>query len=71
MKAGTASWNTDVAAETNSVSVPISDKKFKDGLRAANVFVVDGVSPRRLKEAPQKAGPLLWQIGNLVQARHD
>jgi hypothetical protein len=42
MKAGTASWNTDVAAETNSVSVHISDKKFKDGLRAANVFVVDG-----------------------------
>jgi predicted regulator of Ras-like GTPase activity (Roadblock/LC7/MglB family) len=42
MKAGAASWNADVAAETNSVSVPISDKKFKDGLRAANVFVVEG-----------------------------
>jgi predicted regulator of Ras-like GTPase activity (Roadblock/LC7/MglB family) len=42
MKAGAASWSTDVAAETNSVSVPISDKKFKEGLRAANVFMVEG-----------------------------
>ena len=42
MKAGAASWNADVAAETNSVSVPISDKKFKEGLRAASVFVVEG-----------------------------
>ena len=42
MKAGAASWNTDVAAEANSVSVPISDKKFIEGLRAANVFMVDG-----------------------------
>jgi hypothetical protein len=42
MKAGAASWNTDVAAEANSVSVPISDKKFKEGLRAANVFMVEG-----------------------------
>ena len=42
MKAGAASWNTDVAAETNSVSVPISEKKFKEGLRAANAFVVEG-----------------------------
>ena len=42
MKAGAASWNTDVAAETNSVSVPISDKKFKEGLRAASVVVVEG-----------------------------
>ena len=38
MKAGAASWSTSVAAEANSVSVPISDKKFKEGLRAANVF---------------------------------
>jgi hypothetical protein len=29
MKAGATSWSTDVAAEANSVSVPISDKKFK------------------------------------------
>jgi hypothetical protein len=42
MKAGAASWSTDVAAEANSVSVPISDKKFKEGLRAANVFMVEG-----------------------------
>ena len=42
MKAGAASWNTDVAAETNSVSVPISEKKFKEGLRAASAFVVEG-----------------------------
>ena len=42
MKAGAASWNTDVAAEANSVSVPISDKKFIEGLRAANVFMVEG-----------------------------
>ena len=42
MKAGAASWNTDVVAETNSVSVPISDEKFKEGLRAATAFVVEG-----------------------------
>ena len=42
MKAGAASWNTDVAAETNSVSVPLSDAKFKEGLRAASAFVVEG-----------------------------
>src|SRR5262245_53784053 len=42
MKAGAASWNTDVAAESNSVSVPISDNKFMDGLRAANVSLVEG-----------------------------
>jgi hypothetical protein len=42
MKAGAASWNTDVAAENNSVSVAISDKKFMEGLRAANAFVVEG-----------------------------
>ena len=42
MKAGAASSSTDVAAEANSVSVPISDKKFKEGIRAANVFMVEG-----------------------------
>ena len=42
MKAGAASWNTDVAAETNSISVPLSDAKFKEGLRAASAFVVEG-----------------------------
>ena len=42
MKAGAVSWNTDVAAETSSVSVPMSDKKFKEGLRAASAFVVEG-----------------------------
>jgi len=42
MKAGAASWNTDVAAENNSVSVALSDKKFIEGLRAANAFVVEG-----------------------------
>ena len=42
MKAGAASWNTDVAAENNSVSVALSDQKFIEGLRAANVFVVEG-----------------------------
>jgi len=31
MKAGAASWNTDVAAENNSVSVALSDKKFIEG----------------------------------------
>ena len=42
MKAGAASWNTDVAAENDSVSLALSDKKFIAGLRAANVFVVEG-----------------------------
>ena len=42
IKAGTASWNTDVAAEANSVSVPISDKKFLNELRVASVLVVEG-----------------------------
>ena len=42
MKAGAANWNTEVAAESTSVSVPISDKRFKDGLRAANTLVVEG-----------------------------
>jgi hypothetical protein len=42
MKAGRASWNTDVAAETSSVSALISDNALKEGLRAANVFMVEG-----------------------------
>jgi hypothetical protein len=42
MKAGAATWNTDVAAEANSVSAPIDDKRLVAGLRAANVFVVEG-----------------------------
>ena len=42
MKAGAARGSTEVAAEANSVSVPISDKKFKEGIRAANVFMVEG-----------------------------
>ena len=42
MKAGVANWNTDVAAESDLVSVPISDTKFKSGIRAANVLLVEG-----------------------------
>ena len=42
MKAGARSWNTDVAADANSASVPISDNKFREGLRAANVLIVEG-----------------------------
>src|SRR6476659_2635059 len=42
MKAGAASWSADVAAETNSVSVPMTDKKFKEGLRATSALVVEG-----------------------------
>ena len=42
MKAGAKSWNTDVAADANSASVPISDNKFREGLRAANVLIVEG-----------------------------
>jgi hypothetical protein len=42
MKAGTISWDTQVAAEANSVSVPIADKRFVNGLRAANALIVEG-----------------------------
>ena len=42
MKAGAASWNTEVAAESTSVSVAISDTKFKDAIRAANTLAVEG-----------------------------
>jgi hypothetical protein len=42
MKAGSASWDTEVAAESNSVSVPISDKRFSQALRVANTLSVEG-----------------------------
>jgi hypothetical protein len=42
MKAGAVRWDTQVAAETNSVSVPISDKRFDNGLRLANELIVAG-----------------------------
>ena len=42
MKAGATSWDTEVSAETNSVSVPIADKRFSSGLRAANALLVQG-----------------------------
>src|SRR5262245_55012218 len=38
MKAGAVSWNTDVAAEPNSVSVAVTDA----GLRAASALAVEG-----------------------------
>jgi hypothetical protein len=61
MKAGTASWNTDVAAETNSVSVPISDNKFKKGLRAANVFMVEGAGATiRIPLNQSRAASIDW-----------
>ena len=42
MKAGTVSWDAQVAADTNSVSVPIRDKRFDNGLRLANALIVEG-----------------------------
>ena len=42
MKAGATSWDTEVSAETNSVSVPIAYKRFSSGLRAANALLVQG-----------------------------
>jgi hypothetical protein len=42
MKAGAINWDTQVAAEANSVSVPIADKRFNNGLRAANALIVEG-----------------------------
>jgi hypothetical protein len=42
MKAGSTSWDTEVAAESNSVSVPISDKRFNEALRFANTLSVEG-----------------------------
>ena len=50
MKAGAASWNTDVAAETNCVSVPLSDTKFKDF-----------VQPMHLSSrVPEQQSEFLW-----------
>ena len=42
MKAGAVSWDAQVAADTNSVSVPIRDKTFDNGLRLANALIVEG-----------------------------
>ena len=42
IKAGAANWTTDVAAESNSVSVPVADAKFKTAVRLANVLLVEG-----------------------------
>jgi hypothetical protein len=42
MKAGSARWDTEVAAESNSVSVPISDRRFSEALRLANTLSVEG-----------------------------
>jgi hypothetical protein len=42
MKAGGTNWDTQVAAEANSVSVSIADKRFSNGLRAANTLIVEG-----------------------------
>jgi hypothetical protein len=38
MTLGAQSWDTEVAAESNSVSVEVVDKKFDSGLRAANAL---------------------------------
>ena len=38
MTLGAQSWDTEVAAESNSVSVAVVDKKFDSGLRGANVL---------------------------------
>ena len=39
MKAGALAWDTEVAAEPNSVSVPVADTRFKNGIRVANVLL--------------------------------
>ncbi|MCJ7598664.1 MAG: hypothetical protein MUO41_08575 [Methyloceanibacter sp.] len=38
MTLGAQSWDTEVAAESNSVSVAVVDKKFDNGLRAASAM---------------------------------
>ena len=38
MTLGAQSWDTEVAAESNSVSVAVVDKKFDNGLRAASAL---------------------------------
>src|SRR6476619_6475892 len=42
MRAGGMSWDTDVAAEPNAVSVPVADAKFKSAVRLGNVLLVEG-----------------------------
>ncbi len=42
MKAGALAWETEVAAEPNSVSVPVEGTRFKNGIRVANVLLVEG-----------------------------
>jgi hypothetical protein len=39
---GQVSWDADVAAEPNSVSIEVGDKKFRAGLRTANTLNVVG-----------------------------
>ncbi len=38
MTVGAQNWDTEVAAEANSVSVAVVDKKFDNGLRTANTL---------------------------------
>jgi hypothetical protein len=42
MSLGQVSWDAEVAAEPNSVSIEVGDKKFRAGLRTANVLSVVG-----------------------------
>jgi hypothetical protein len=42
MSLGQVSWDADVAAEPNSVSIEVGDKKFRAGLRTANPLNVVG-----------------------------
>jgi hypothetical protein len=42
MSLGPMSWDAEVAAEPNSVSIGVEDKKFRAGLRTANVLSVVG-----------------------------
>lgn len=43
MALGAQSWDTEVAAESNSVSVGVVDEKFDAGLRAANALNIVAV----------------------------
>jgi hypothetical protein len=42
MSLGAASWESEVAAEPNSVSIEVADKKFRAGLRTASALNVIG-----------------------------
>jgi hypothetical protein len=42
MSLGPMGWDADVAAEPNSVSIEVGDKKFRAGLRTANALNVVG-----------------------------